>query len=162
MMAFEPVKYEDLPIGYKMTLDAATKAMHERPYQPYSRFSVGAAVLAKDGTIIAGTNFENASYGLTICAERSTIFTANNLGKRVLEAIAINAKGEGFDCTDITGPCGACRQVIYEASHLSGKDLDVIMATTKLDKIVIARISELLPLAFGPRDLGVDLAKYRT
>jgi cytidine deaminase len=163
-MAFQSrqVKYDDLPIRQKMILDAATRAMQRDAYPPYSQFHVGAAVLTQEGRVISGTNYENASYGLTICAERSAIFTANNQGKRMLQAIAINAKGETFDCDTATGPCGACRQVIYEAAQVSGRNLDVILSTTGHGNVVVTTIADLLPLAFGPADLGIDLAKHRT
>lgn len=74
---------------------------------------------------------------------------------------AINARGETFDTKEVTGPCGSCRQVLYEISQVSGCDLKVILSTTKKDKIVITTIRELLPLAFGPVDFGIDIRKYQ-
>jgi cytidine deaminase len=79
-------------------------------YSPYSRFAVGAALLCADGTVVTGTNVENRSYGLTICAERSAIVAAVSQGRRRFSALAIACPtGEGP-----VGPCGACRQVVSE------------------------------------------------
>ena len=140
-------------------LDEAEKAM-ETPYNPYSGFYVGAAILAQNGEIITGSNFE-VSAGEKICAERCAIVRANAMRIRMFDKVAIIAKGKDFDTTEVTGPCGSCRQMLYESRQLSEKDLEIIMSTTKKDKIVIATIEELLPLAFGPRDLGIDVKQYQ-
>lgn len=152
--------YELLTDGEKKLLDEAEKAM-ETAYNPYSRFYVGAAILSQDGKIITGSNVENAAYGSTICAERAAILRANAMGIRNFDKVAIIARGDGFDSTEATGPCGSCRQMLYESAQVAGKNLEIITSTTKKDKIVIATIEELLPLAFGPLDLGVDVKKYR-
>lgn len=81
----------------------------EQSYSPYSKFRVGAAVLTDDLVIFSGSNVENASYGLSICAERNAIFQASHAGKRNIVAVAVSSDEKGF----IT-PCGACRQVISE------------------------------------------------
>lgn len=154
------VKYEQLEPLRKLLLDDAARVM-PKAYNPYSHFYVGAAILDKSGNIIAGANVENAAYGSTICAERAAILHANARGLRLFESIAIIARGETFDTTTVTAPCGSCRQMIYESSQLAETDLEVIMSTTKKDKIIVATISELLPLAFGPKDVGVDVKKYR-
>ncbi len=90
-----------------MVLRAASAKQHS--YSPYSKFRVGAAVLTDDGVIFSGCNVENASYGLSICAERNAIFQAAHAGKRNIVAVAVSSDEKGF----IT-PCGACRQVISE------------------------------------------------
>ena len=93
-------------------LARAAVAAKKNSYSPYSRFKVGAAVLAEDGTVYTGTNVENASFGLTVCAERNAIFAAVCNGQRKLRALAL--------CTDpvpgqkFGSPCGACRQVMTE------------------------------------------------
>jgi len=133
----------------------------ESSYNPYSHFYVGAALLTIDDKIITGTNYENASYGNTICAERSALFNANVNGYRKFKAVAIIARGEDFDVDRPTGPCGACRQSLFEASQISDIDMEVIMSNTKRDKVIIKKISELLPYAFGPLDLEVDIKKYK-
>ncbi len=156
----QTVGYSHLGESQKQLLDEAAKAM-ETAYNPYSRFYVGAAVLTQAGDIITGANIENSAYGSTICAERTAILTANAMGHRMFEKMAIIARGEHSDTTEVSGPCGSCRQVLFEFSQISGKDLEIIMSTTKKDRIVVATIGELLPLAFGPRDMGVDVRKYR-
>ena len=154
------VKHSELNKLEKELLDEAEKVM-ETAYNPYSKFFVGAAILSQDGKIITGSNVENAAYGSTICAERAAILRANALGVRTYDKVAIIAKGQDFDTTEVTAPCGCCRQMLYEASQISEKNLEIIMSTTKKDKIIIATIEELLPLAFGPKDLGIDIRKYK-
>ena len=90
-------------------LEAALKAANNS-YSPYSKFRVGAAILCADGTVITGTNVENRSFGLTICAERSALVKAISMGKRDFSAIAIATP----DATYPVSPCGACRQVLSE------------------------------------------------
>jgi cytidine deaminase len=120
---------------------AATEA-RERAYAPYSRFAVGAAVLA-GGRIFSGCNVENASYGLAMCAERAAIFTAVAAGEQRIDAVAIVTGADGP-----TPPCGACRQVLREF----GPDATVISATTA-GKRTQHTLSQLLPDSFGPDSL---------
>lgn len=123
--------------------DALLKAAYEAAassYAPYSNFHVGAALLAEDGKVYTGCNVENASYGLSICAERVALGKAVSEGARAFKAIAIVAK-EMAPCV----PCGACRQVLNEFAprltlYLDGKTFS---------------LEELLPEAFGPEDLSV-------
>ncbi|HRY30340.1 MAG TPA: cytidine deaminase [Elusimicrobiota bacterium] len=122
---------------------AAAKAARQKAYAPYSRYRVGAAVLTFGGKIHAGCNVENASYGLTCCAERVAIFKAVSVGERRLRAVAIV-----LDAPSYGAPCGACRQVIYEF----GPAADVLMGTVR-GGVRVQRIGELLPLAFGPAHL---------
>lgn len=125
-------------------LRESATAAGRRAYCPYSRFPVGAAVLTKSGLIIPGCNVENASYGLTICAERNAIFSAVATGEPEIVAVGI------YTPTPIpTAPCGPCRQVIYEF----GKEIEVISFCDG-GKSSSWKIEELLPSAFGPRDLG--------
>lgn len=113
-------------------------AARERSYSPYSQYAVGAALLADSGDIYEGTNIENASYGLSICAERVATFKAVYAGERAFARIAI-AGAEGVLCS----PCGACRQVLYEFAP----DLIVIMGTGT-DSFDTAPLKELLPRGF--------------
>jgi cytidine deaminase len=154
------VPYSSLTDGWKSLLSEAERVM-ENAYNPYSRFYVGAALLARNGEIIGGTNVENAAYGSTICAERSAILRANAMKILSFDALAIIARGENFDTTEVTGPCGSCRQMIYESSQISEKDFEILMSTTRKDKIIIATIKELLPLGFGPADLGIDITRFQ-
>ena len=118
----------------------------EKAYVPYSRFKVGAALLTKDGKIYHGCNIENASYGLTNCAERSAFFSALSDGCRAGEFVKLAVVGQ---TDDVISPCGACRQVI---SELVGKDCQIILANLN-GKIKKTFIAELLPGAFSSADL---------
>ena len=157
----EHILYKDLDDIQQNLLTRAKSAM-EKAYNPYSQFYVGAALLSTDGQIIAASNVENAAYGSTLCAERAAIVKANSQEIRRFSKVALIGRGETFDTNKVTSPCGGCRQVLYEFSQISDVPLEIIMATTKMDKIVISSIDELLPLGFGPRDLGVDIQKYQT
>ena len=122
---------------------AAARRARERAYAPYSNFAVGAAVLCADGRVFAGCNIENAAYGPTVCAERVAMFSAVAAGCRQIEAIAVVGPGGG----PLT-PCGTCRQVMWELAPnavvlMEGGDGDGVTAT----------VEELLPSAFGPRNL---------
>lgn len=157
----QSVEYKQLNQLQREALDAASQVL-KNSYNPYSHFYVGATLIAQDRQLISGTNFENAAYGSTICAERSAVLRANAMGIRKFDGIAIIARGENFDTTEVTGPCGSCRQVLYEISQVSGCNLQVILSTSKKDLIILTTIKELLPLAFGPIDLGIDIARYQT
>ncbi len=127
---------------YKTLIDSATRARN-KAYAPYSKFLVGSAVLAESGVIYTGCNVENASYGLTNCAERTAIFKAVSAGEKRIKAVAVVT-----DVPEFSAPCGACRQVIYEF----GTDVDVVMANLS-GKYKVEKISSLLPHAFGPENL---------
>ena len=123
--------------------DLIAKAMEarEKAHAPYSRFDVGAALLARSGRVYTGCNVENASYGLSICAERTAVFKAVSEGERNFEAIAVvTEKG--------VTPCGACRQVLLEF----GEDIQVIVANGAGEYRVFT-LRELLPEAFTPKHL---------
>ncbi len=154
------MRFDELPRKHQELLGAAAEAM-ETAYSPYSGFCVGTALRCQDGTIVTASNVENAAYGSTICAERMALGRANAQGKRRFRAVAVIARGRDFPTREVTSPCGACRQMLFEAAQLSEVDLEIVMATTNQDKIVVATIGELLPLGFGPDDLGVDIGRYR-
>lgn len=121
----------------------AARGARENAYAPYSGFKVGAAVLCEDGRIFTGVNVENASYGLTCCAERTAIFKAVSEGYSSFKAIAVVAAGNGP-----TAPCGACRQVMFEFSP----DAIILMADMS-GRRKTARVNDYLPVAFGPGEL---------
>ena len=121
----------------------------ENAYTPYSHFRVGAALLAKNGQVFKGCNIENASYPVTICAERTALFKAVSEGVREFEAIAIVGSMEGHRNTLITSPCGVCRQMLFE---FGGPQLIVIMAKSETDYEEMT-LDQLLPLGFGPDNL---------
>lgn len=140
-------------------LIAAARAVAANAHAPYSGFGVGAAVRLADGTIITGCNFENASYGLTLCAETIALGTANALGKlREVREIAVigGVISDGTICGDKpVRPCGRCRQVINEAAQLSEYDTKIHCSSADGSVVELYRISELLPHPFGPADLGL-------
>jgi len=119
----------------------------ENAYAPYSKYRVGACVLCKDGTYICGANIENASYGLTNCAERSALFATYSRGYRKddISAIAIVCEGPS-----VASPCGACRQVLFE---LLAKDTPIYLANRQTERTT--NIVELLPYAFSGDELDV-------
>lgn len=127
---------------YEKLIKEAEKA-RKKAYTPYSKFKVGAAVLCDDGKIFSGCNIENASFGLSICAERVAFFKAISEGSTKIKAIAVIGN-TNKPCS----PCGACRQVISEF----GEDIPLIMTNLKGD-VRIKKIKELLPEAFGKNDL---------
>ena len=118
-------------------------------YTPYSHFRVGAALRAKDGRVYTGCNIENAGYTPTNCAERTALFKAVSEGVRGFDAIAIVGSRQGEVNTLVTGPCGVCRQALYE---FGGDALTVIMAKTE-DDYIVTTLGALLPYGFGPANL---------
>lgn len=118
-------------------IDAA-RAARENAHAPYSNFRVGAAVRTKSGKIYSGCNIENASYGLTLCAERVAIFKAMSEGEREFDVIAVVT-----DTEKLTPPCGPCRQIIWEFCG----DVPVIMANLN-DKVERETAATLLPRPF--------------
>ncbi len=121
----------------------AIEAM-KKSYSPYSNFTVGAALLTKDGKIYTGANIENASYTPTVCAERNAIFTAVHEGERDFEAIAI-VGGHLGDVKGVTAPCGVCRQVM---SEFCSPDFKVILVTSSNGDYVEETLGNLLPYTF--------------
>lgn len=120
------------------------KAAARQAYVPYSRFAVGAAILTAEGNIVRGCNVENASYGLTNCAERTAIFAARAAGMQEVVAVCI------YTPTAVpTPPCGACRQVLNEF----GPTMPV-RAICDGDGTIDTTLDQLLPGAFGPKNLG--------
>ena len=136
------------------------RAAARHAHAPYSRFAVGAAVLLADGSVVTGANVENASYGLSLCAETVAIATVSAQG-RLRDVVAIGVIGGMMDAaghatgSDPVRPCGRCRQVINEAAQLSGRDVAGYCAGAEGDTIASYRLSQLLPDAFGPADLGI-------
>jgi cytidine deaminase len=126
-------------------------------YAPYSLFAVGAAARSSSGTIYTGANLENASSGLTICAEAAVLAVANAAGDLALEAVAV----VGFSFTDPAGasrivmPCGSCRQLIAEIAQLTQTNVRILCCNGELTSVVEATIAQLLPNAFGPDNLGL-------
>ena len=137
-------------------LIAAARAAAAHAYAPYSNFAVGAALRLADGGIITGANFENASYGLSLCAETVALAKTSSEG-RLADVVAIGVIGGrmGHADTAPVSPCGRCRQIINEAAQVGGRDLPVFCGGTTGDEIARYTLSQLLPAAFGPKDLGL-------
>jgi cytidine deaminase len=123
-------------------LITAALQVRDNAYVPYSRYAVGAALLAESGVVYTGANIENAVYSETICAERSAVFGAASQGEREFTTIVVATENGG-------SPCGACRQVMSEF----GLEMRVIMVNREGEIVHEATVGELLPISFGPDDL---------
>lgn len=128
------------PEARAQELTEAARQAWKHAYCPYSRFAVGAAVQADDGRIFTGCNIENASYGLTICAERAAIFNAVSAGARRLARIAVSCRTKTTKNLDSLMPCGACRQVMREFMDTDAKVI--------VDGAGVFDLGTLLPRAF--------------
>jgi cytidine deaminase len=131
-------------LSTKATTDLIDKAkeVQKKAYPPYSHYYVGAALLTKSGKVFSGCNVENASYGLTICAERTAVFKAVSEGDKEIEAIVVVTKDGGM-------PCGACRQVLNEFNPKM-----IVIAADEQGKIHVQKpLNQLLSDAFGPANL---------
>lgn len=136
-------------IEYDSLIIAATK-MRDAAYAPYSHFTVGAALLGKDGKIYTGCNIENAAYPVGICAERTAFSKAISERCRAFEALAVVGAPEDKEGSDICAPCGMCRQFIRE---FCGDDFPVVLARISGDGDIterrVYRFGDLLPESFG-------------
>lgn len=145
----------DLPS--RAALIACARAASVRAYAPYSGFHVGAALAFADGSVVTGANVENASYGLSLCAETAAVAAAMNAGRRGgLVAVAVvggppTGGGEAVSGPVPVTPCGRCRQTLSELAQLGGTD--PLVWCTAGDEVLELRLSELLPHAFGPANL---------
>ncbi|MGN6374561.1 MAG: cytidine deaminase [Sphingomonas sp.] len=140
-------------------LIAAAREAALQAHAPYSNFAVGAALLMTDGSIVTGCNFENASYGLSLCAETVAVASASAQG-RLREVAAVGIVGGAIVAgrptgTAPVGPCGRCRQVLNEAAQMGGREIIVHCGAAEGDAIESYPLSALLPHAFGPANLGI-------
>jgi cytidine deaminase len=140
-------------------LIAAARQAARNAHAPYSHFGVGAALLLADGAIVTGANFENASYGLSLCAETVACATANAQG-RLADIVAVAVIGGAIGSAGLAGdapirPCGRCRQVLNEAAQMGKRDLTIWCAGAQGDAVETHLLSDLLPHPFGPADLGI-------
>jgi len=147
---------DDLTAEDRDLITAARAAM-AHAHAPYSRFAVGAALRLSDGTILTGSNFENASYGLSLCAETVAIAAANAQGRlRDIARIAVTGGPIGdAPGTDIITPCGRCRQIIKEAQDMGGRPLTILCTAAQGEDVLRLTLDALLPHAFGPGNLGI-------
>jgi cytidine deaminase len=142
LAASDPSSVDKAP-GDKLV--AAARAARERAVADFSGFKVGAAIETSDGVVVTGCNIENATYGLTICAERVAIFKALSEGHRKFTRIVVVA-----DSASPTPPCGACRQIIWEFCG----DISVVLANPAAVTATL-RMKDLLPLPFDKKLLGL-------
>jgi cytidine deaminase len=139
-------------------LIAAARAAALKAYASYSRFSVGCAIESVDGQVVTGANMENACYRLGLCAEQSALTAAQHAFglDRVAKIAVAGGDGSGAQLAgeNAVTPCGGCRQAIYEASCLSGSDLEIICSSGDGSNIERHSISSLIPHGFGPASLA--------
>jgi cytidine deaminase len=150
--------YNELDEIQKNLVDEAQR-VSDNGYDPYSHFYVGAAVLTGGRSIYTGANIHTASYA-SLCAERVAIGNAISNGEYRFDKIAIFAKCDSFEVDHQSGPCGICRQAIWEFSELNGNDTEIMVADSNKDKVLVTRIKELHPRGFGPRLCDGDIEKY--
>ncbi len=135
-------------VSFRRKLVEAAKSAQKKAYCPYSRYPVGAAVLAESGRIYSGCNVENASFGLSICAERAAIFNAVMHGEKKIMAVCVAAKS--------ATPCGACRQVIVE---FASKDAEMICVDwqpqEKKEKVTCMKVARMMYKPFDPSEAGL-------
>jgi len=131
----------------KEAMVSIAKQMRERAYAPYSKFNVGACIMADDGTFFGGCNVENAAYGVAVCAETTAICSMIAAGKKKIMAIAVIDSGN-----KIASPCGRCRQAIREFAL---PDTIIYLCDNKGEICKTVTIDELLPMSFGPEYLNV-------
>ena len=132
-------------------IDIALEA-RQMAYTPYSHHKVGAALLTKDGKVYRGCNIESASYTPSNCAERTAFFKAVSEGEREFEAIAIVGGFEDSPVLRLCAPCGVCRQVMME--FCDPETFEIILCDEK-DELHAYKLEELLPLGFGPTNMGL-------
>ena len=136
----------------RTALVTAARGAMTAAHAPYSGFYVGAALLFDDGVTVTGSNVENASYGLSLCAETVAVAAAMNAGRRGgLIAVAVAGSANGLEGAPVT-PCGRCRQVLHELASLGGTD-PLVIATGAFETVEMP-LSALLPHAFGPGHVG--------
>lgn len=134
-------------------VDAAHAAMRNA-YARYSNFHVGAALRMTDGSILTGSNFENASTGLSLCAETVAIAAANAQGRlKDIVAVAVTGALHGGASSDIVTPCGRCRQILNEAQDVADRDIAILCVSSDGSQVARFDLGFLLPNAFGPRNL---------
>jgi cytidine deaminase len=138
-------------------LIALARSAALKAYAPYSRFHVGCAIESVDGKVVTGANMENACYRLGICAEQSAL-TAAQLSFGLANVARIAVAGGSIGTDVLTGgmpctPCGGCRQAIYEAACLSGRDIEILSANGDGSHVERHSISTLIPNGFGPANL---------
>ncbi len=152
-ISVEIFDWDELSSDDRALIEAAQEATHTS-YSPYSQFCVGAAVLLEDGTIVKGSNQENAAYPSGLCAERTAIFATGALhpNKRI-KAIAVTARPASSDAFVLASPCGACRQSMLEYENRQGQPIRMLIQRENNEICVMPSLDSLLPLSFTSKNL---------
>lgn len=143
----------ELPDDIQSLMQNAVEA-RDRAYAPYSKFKVGAALVLENGSIVKGSNQENASYPSGLCAERTAIYAAGaNYPNQKIKAIAITATSDKHDVLEPIAPCGACRQAIAEYEQKQDQPIHIYFTGTSGKVIHVKALLDILPLAFDNKFL---------
>ncbi|MDE1870741.1 MAG: cytidine deaminase [Candidatus Micrarchaeota archaeon] len=150
--------YKNLDKIDRSLIDSADKIV-KNGYDPYSKFYVGAALLAESGAVYTGANINTCAYA-SICAERIAIGNAVTNGEYLFKKIAVIAKSDFNEVNVLSGPCGICRQMLWEFAELSKGDIEILVADSSKDKVLVTTIKNLHQYGFGPRLCEGDFQKY--
>ena len=141
-------KFNDLTVIEKKLIQRSKDALKDA-YAPYSGFLVGSSVLLSDGKIISANNQENVAFPSGLCAERVVLFNAGaNYPNLEIDIIAVSAKSNSFEITDIISPCGACRQVMAEYQEKQNKKIKILLHLNNDEVLIFSSVDDLLPLLF--------------
>ena len=141
-------KFNDLTAIEKELIQRSKDALKDA-YAPYSGFLVGSSVLLSDGKIISANNQENVAFPSGLCAERVVLFNAGaNYPNLEIDIIAVSAKSNLYEITDIISPCGACRQVMAEYQEKQNKKIKILLHLNNDDVLIFSSVDDLLPLLF--------------
>ena len=141
-------KFNDLTAIEKELIQRSKDALKDA-YAPYSGFLVGSSVLLSDGEIISANNQENVAFPSGLCAERVVLFNAGaNYPNLEIDIIAVSAKSNLYEITDIISPCGACRQVMAEYQEKQNKKIKILLHLNNDDVLIFSSVDDLLPLLF--------------
>ncbi len=143
----------ELPEDEQILIHKASSVL-PKAYAPYSHFHVGAAILLENGKIVTGTNQENASYPIGLCAERIALAAASSIHPDLkIKTIAVTIKNFNKPTLEPVSPCGTCRQVLLEKEQQSGEAIKILLKGEGEKIYVLSSVSSLLPLSFGSKDL---------
>ncbi len=145
----ETVNFSKLSKKDQELIDAAEEVL-KNAYDPYSQFYVGSAILTTSGLVFKGVNINTCAY-TSICAERAAISNAITNGEYIFEKIAVIARSDHSKIKINSGPCGICRQMLWEFAELRNSDIGILVSDSDKEKVLVTTIKEMHPLGFGPR-----------
>ena len=143
------IRFSKLSQKDQKLINAAEKSL-KNAYDPYSQFYVGSAILTANGFTFKGANINTCAY-TSICAERAAISNAVTNGEYIFEKIAVIARSDHSKVKINSGPCGMCRQVLWEFAELKNGNIEILVADSDKEKILVTTIKEMHPVGFGPR-----------